>query len=57
MNTKWIDASHDSMLHMNARDNSNLKMVRVLDSVGMFETSWMIFNHVTNRYGYPSNIL
>jgi len=56
MNKKWIRASHDSA------DNykSNLSgigeimyIIRVLDIVGLFETSWIVFDHIDDRFGYP----
>ena len=54
MNKIWIEASHESRIHSGPKDNPNLKIVRVLDAVGLFETSWLIYNHVNNRYGYPN---
>ena len=54
MNEIWIEASRVSVDHYDINDNPNLKHVRELDIVGLFETSWMIFNHPADKvYGYP----
>ncbi len=53
MNDKWIAHSHLSAEHYSINDKPNIKQVRELDMVGLFETSWMIFNHPDGIYGYP----
>ncbi len=56
MNKIWVDASHNGILYAKTDDGSNLKLVRELDAVGLFETSWMTFKHYDSRnkkYGYP----
>ena len=53
MNKKWIRHSHVSAEHYSKNDKPNLKQVRELDMVGLFETSWMIFDHQSSMYGYP----
>lgn len=55
MNDKWIRHSHLSVYHYNINDKPNLKLVRELDMVGLFETSWMIFKHYSKMYGYPND--
>jgi len=56
MNEKWIDASHESA--ENYKSNlSNLSarmyLVRILDIAGMFETGWLVFDHIDDKFGYP----
>jgi len=53
MNKAWVQASHDSVNHYNVANESNIKQVRELDMMGLFETSWMIFHHPGKMYGYP----
>jgi len=53
MNNKWIEHSHLSIDHYSTFDKPNIKQVRELDIVGLFETSWMVFEHPDNGYGYP----
>jgi len=53
MNKAWVQASHESIYHYDIHDNPNLKHVRELDIVGLYETSWMIFHHPGKIYGYP----
>jgi len=53
VNKKWIEHSHLSVEHYSTNDKPNIKQVRELDMVGLFETSWMIFNHPGDMYGYP----
>ena len=55
MNEKWIEHSHLSVNHYDVNDKPNIKKVRELDMVGLFETSWMIFYHPGKIYGYPTN--
>jgi len=57
MNDVWISDSHKSAHFFRSGQrgfNEKLQVIRVLDAIGMFETSWMIFNHSynTERYGY-----
>ena len=56
MNEKWVVASHESA--ENYKLNlpglpEKMYLVRVLDISGMFETGWIVFNHIDNRSGYP----
>jgi len=55
MNKRWIEHSHLSADHYDVTNNPNLKQVRELDMMGLFETSWMIYKHPGNIYGYPNN--
>jgi len=56
MNKKWIKDSHESASLFRdgcpGRDEK-IRLIRILDVVGMFETSWLIFNHPYKKYGYP----
>ena len=58
MNKKWVVASHESaeMYKLNLPElNERMYLVRVLDISGMFETSWIVFDHRDSRFGYPHN--
>ena len=58
MNNHWIDASHESAENYKENLSGLLKsekmyLVRVLDIIGLFETGWLVFEHVDTRFGYP----
>ena len=56
MNEEWIRASFRSAKRCcDGAFPSPLKRFEYLDAVGLFETSWMIFDHVSasNSFGYP----
>lgn len=56
MNEEWIDDSHNNAkLFRNKHHSSNkaIQLVRILDASGMFETGWLIFDHLHHNYGYP----
>jgi len=57
MNKLWISDSHKSakLLKHEQLDDEKLQLVRMLDATGMFETSWIVFDHSlsSSRYGYP----
>jgi len=60
MNNLWMTDSYKSaaIFRHNPDDSEDLRAIRILDAVGMFETGWMIFDHRNrnrNRYGYPNN--
>jgi len=58
MNNKWIDASHESSENYKSNLsglNEEMYLMRVLDIVGLFETGWIVFNHIDDRFGYPYN--
>jgi len=58
MNKKWVDTSHKSaeMYKSNLPGlNEEMLLVRILDISGMFETGWIVFKHIDDRFGYPSN--
>lgn len=58
MNNKWVDASHESAENYKSNlsgVDENMYLIRVLDVAGMFETSWLVFDHTDNRFGYPLN--
>ena len=64
MNKIWIEHSHsnaeccrEDLLDINV---SSLARFEYLDTMGLFETSWMIYKYHNNKntdhdYGYPSN--
>jgi len=60
MNERWIEHSHDDAL-IQRRDDplfsaDELSRYEYLDMLGLFESSWMIFDHDNNSgYGYPVN--
>lgn len=61
MNKLWIEHSHDSA-ECCREDFSDgrvidLEKYEYLDSMGLFETSWMIYEYHTGRieYGYPGH--
>ena len=53
MNKTWIIASFHSADH--SRVTPPLELIEYLDAVGLFETSWMIFDHskAGSDFGYP----
>ena len=57
MNKSWIKASHS--VAKRCRQNSwiadGLDRYEYLDTMGLFETSWITFEHKPNNddYGYP----
>ena len=56
MNKKWVVASHESAEKYKSRlsgIDEKMYLVRTLDVAGMFETSWIVFKHWDNRFGYP----
>lgn len=57
MNVQWIKASFRVGNHCrNGIFTRPLKRFEYLDAVGLFETSWMIFDHAVNAgngFGYP----
>jgi len=58
MNEEWIDDSHHSakLFRANPREYDAMRPIRILDMAGMFETSWLVFDHSNNtkyEYGYP----
>jgi len=58
MNKLWIKDSHKSADYIRSgrrERDARLQLIRVLDAIGMFETSWLLFDHSynTERYGYP----
>lgn len=60
MNKRWIEASHESAecCREEFLDNHTVELPRFeyLDTIGLFETSWMIYEyHKDTRYGYPYN--
>jgi len=61
MNKLWIEDSHFSAVSYREEllDNHNVHLERYeyLDTIGLFETSWMVYDyHKTRReYGYPNN--
>lgn len=58
MNNKWINDSHENaeiFRHGRRFPGEKLQLIRMLDAIGMFETSWLVFNHIDNRFGYPLN--
>lgn len=59
MNKAWIRDSYNNakILRGSGRhsDNEKLQLVRILDTTGMYETGWLLYDHVHNHYGYPSN--
>jgi len=60
MNNLWMTDSYRSaaIFRHNQHDSEDLRAIRILDAVGMFETGWMVFDHAygrnKNRYGYPN---
>ena len=61
MNKLWIKHSHANA-ECCRRDfldngNVNLEKFEYLDTIGLFETSWMIYDYHPGRceYGYPNN--
>lgn len=51
MNELWIKDSHKNAIYY--RNKSNISITIYLDIVGMFETSWLIFNHYgSKKYNY-----
>lgn len=60
MNKLWIEDSHDSADCCREdfidRGISNFDQGEYLDTMGFFETSWMIYEYHDDReYGYPNN--
>lgn len=61
MNKLWIEHSHDSAECWRddflGGDPDDLEWFEYLDTIGLFETSWMIYGYHKERpeYGYPSN--
>jgi len=61
MNEKWIEHSHDSAecCRDDFLDNgfTDLNRFEYLDTMGLFETSWMIYRYHSNirGYGYPND--
>jgi len=57
MNKLWIKDSYKSAnLFRSGQCGSDdeMRLVRILDMAGMFETSWLVFDHTNkSRYGYP----
>jgi len=60
MNKKWIKDSHKSANYFRGGrrghhdSDEKLRLIRILDVIGMFETSWLVFDHTNkSRYGYP----
>jgi len=61
MNEQWIKASHDNAKC--CREDflgdgfTDLQGFEYLDTIGLFETSWMIYKYHRERreYGYPNN--
>ena len=57
MNEQWIEASFRSAKRCcDGTFTFPLKRFEYLDAVGLFETSWMIFDHTANAgndFGYP----
>jgi len=56
MNEKWIRASHESADNYKSKLSGigeTMYIIRVLDIVGLFETSWIVFDHIDSRFGYP----
>ncbi len=56
MNNTWIRDSHKSADYFRGgrrEHDEKMQLIRILDIVGMFETSWFVFNHPHNKYGYP----
>lgn len=56
MNENWIEASFRSGDH--SRDGivtGPSELIEYLDAAGLFETSWMIFDHTQagSDFGYP----
>lgn len=58
MNEVWISDSHESAAYYRSGQRydpeENMQIIRILDTIGMFETSWLLFNHPHNKYGYPA---
>lgn len=58
MNNKWISDSHESADYFRGgREERDIRLglIRILDVAGMFETSWLVFDHPHNKYGYPND--
>ena len=58
MNKKWVGASHESAETYKSKLSGlgeREYLIRVLDIVGMFETGWIVFDHIDNRFGYHVN--
>lgn len=63
MNKLWIEHSHDDGVYFREELLVNnlivdLKKVGYLDTIGLFETSWMIYDFdaydgTKDKYGYP----
>lgn len=63
MNKKWIEHSHNDGVYfreelLDNKYNVELKEVGYLDTIGLFETSWMIYDfdvhdRAKDKYGYP----
>lgn len=61
MNEVWIRDSHKSAKffknkRLDSDENEKMRLVRILDIAGMFETSWLLFDHARStkyEYGYP----
>lgn len=54
MNKNWIEASRN--VAQSCQDSEEpLKKYEYLDVMGLFETDWMIFDHLAHLadYGYP----
>ena len=60
MNEEWVkDSEHSAKLFRSGRKhghdaNERMKLVRMLDATGMYETGWLIYNHLHRHYGYPN---
>lgn len=56
MNENWIEASFRSGNHCrNSTFTRPLELFEYLDTVGLFETSWMVYSHSSTglHFGYP----
>lgn len=61
MNEVWIKDSHKSAKFFknkcfDSSENDRMRVTRILDTAGMFETSWLLFDHARStkyEYGYP----
>jgi len=58
MNEEWIRDSHKSAkffknILSDCDETEKMILIRTLDITGMFETSWLLFDHGCNtKYGY-----
>ena len=58
MNEVWIKDSYQSaelFRRGGCSSDDELWVTRILDATGMFETSWLLFDHHSKKtnYGYP----